>query len=83
MPISTVLVPLDGSQLSEKALNYLPALREIGQIRVTLTSVALDEDSRPVVSSYLDELAAKIRASSGLAVDWVTHSGVPYAHVIA
>jgi hypothetical protein len=66
-----------------KALLYLPALRGIGQIQVTLTSVAPNEDSRPVVSSYLCDLAAKIRASSGLPVDWVVHSGIPYAQIIA
>jgi nucleotide-binding universal stress UspA family protein len=83
MPTSTALVPLDGSLLAEQVLDYLPTLKGIGQFRVTLISVAPDEDSHPRVSAYLDELASRTQKNTGLMVDWVSHVGLPYAHILA
>lgn len=40
-----VVVPLDGSELAETALNYLPVLRSLGPLYVRLVSVAEDGET--------------------------------------
>src|SRR5690606_4721027 len=67
-----VLVPLDGSRFAEHALAFLPALRYMGSLNVTLISV-LDfpdglrgvaseslERERNLLSTYLREIAGDL-----------------------
>jgi nucleotide-binding universal stress UspA family protein len=82
-----VLVPLDGSRLAESALGYLPALKHLGEIQVTLLAVAdsssqeLDEEGLErelrLLSSYLDDLKPDIRTCFGLEADLRIETGIP------
>jgi nucleotide-binding universal stress UspA family protein len=83
MPVSTVLVPLDGSDRSAQALGYLPALKGISRFHVALIGVAPDESGRRAVGDYLEDLAARTAESTGLKVSWSSHSGSPQAHIQA
>ncbi|HEU0072602.1 MAG TPA: universal stress protein [Dehalococcoidia bacterium] len=82
-----VLIPLDGSRLSERALTFLPAMNHMGDLRVDLVSIIDeaedihapgDEDSvereRNLLETYLREVASDIRSHLGAHVDTsVTH----------
>ena len=82
MPKATVLVPLDGSRLSEAALEYLSALRGMGDFRVTLISVSSSEEVNPM-ESYLAGVAEVTQKKSGVHVDCVGRRGTPHAQILA
>ncbi|MPZ50549.1 MAG: hypothetical protein GEU75_14840 [Dehalococcoidia bacterium] len=84
MPLATVLVPLDGSQLAEAALEYLPTLQAMGELRVTLIGVsASDEANRVNPATYLAELAEATQKKLELEVDWICRRGTPDAQILA
>jgi nucleotide-binding universal stress UspA family protein len=84
----TVLVPLDGSPLSEASLYYLPALRRLGRFDVELLHVEEPEAEAPPeapwgVAPYLDEKASALREATGLDVRVAHPRGIPYAVILA
>jgi nucleotide-binding universal stress UspA family protein len=93
--LDRVLVPLDGSQASERAIQYAAMLARWNEAEVTLFHVihpgqpfvfyrqgvvrypdALHDRSIVLASSYLSELAGRMKAT-GLNVKWGVASGDP------
>ena len=84
-----VLVPLDGSRLAEWALAYLPALRQVGELRVTLLSVVDETDGSAggareaseresnLLSTYLHEVSADLERHLGINADAELQTGIP------
>lgn len=82
-----LMIPLDGSRLSERALAFLPAMKHMGDLRVDLVSIIDeaediheqgDEESiereRNLLETYLREVASDITSHLGAHVDTsVTH----------
>jgi nucleotide-binding universal stress UspA family protein len=89
-----VLIPLDGSRLAEHSLAFLPALRQRGDLAVSLLSVVdfpedllgfvqTEEQEREqnMLSTYLREIADDLNSHLGVMVDYEVGRG-PAARVI-
>jgi nucleotide-binding universal stress UspA family protein len=83
MPNASILVPVDGSEASAEVLEYIPALKAIGDLRVRLIGIATDEWSSPEASNYLQDLAATTEAKYGVGVEWICREGNPPAQILA
>jgi nucleotide-binding universal stress UspA family protein len=84
MPAPTVLIPVDGSQLSAAATEYIPALKQLGDMRFRLLHVVNDEFSNLAeVRTHLDALVETVRTKYGVEVDAVTRQGLPHAQILA
>jgi nucleotide-binding universal stress UspA family protein len=62
MPSFSVLVPLDGTQLSEQALSFLPLLHSLGATKVRLVSVWEDIGEAGTTGAWISEASQKGRA---------------------
>lgn len=84
-----VIIPLDGSELAETALRYLPVLATLGPLRVRLVAVAEDGESYSIpnaqawqdrearlLKEYLKGVPARIQAS-GIEVETAVRRGNP------
>jgi nucleotide-binding universal stress UspA family protein len=97
MPDLKVVVPLDGTALSETALSVLPALQPLGKISVRLVSVwdssfdggevvgermvELTEQGNSYLTGYLTTEAEKLTAA-GFTADFVVRQGRPAEEVL-
>jgi nucleotide-binding universal stress UspA family protein len=78
------MVPLDGSKLAEAALAYLPALRALGNFRVTLIRVVDGERvSIGEAMRYLEDIGEQLRQKTGQEVNWISREGTPQAQIQA
>jgi nucleotide-binding universal stress UspA family protein len=98
MKISTILVPLDGSQTAEAALPYAEAIAEVTGAALRLFAVAETEGSavadapavrqylgsagHAALSAYLDTTAASLRGR-GLTITAAVASGDPADEIVA
>jgi nucleotide-binding universal stress UspA family protein len=85
MPEPTVLVPVDGSPASERAIAFLGALKKLGEFRVRLIRVQEDEGGAEggAIAAYLERLKTNVVSATGLHVDWIRPVGIPHAHIQA
>jgi nucleotide-binding universal stress UspA family protein len=85
VPQPTILVPLDGSPSSERAISFIAALKKLGQFRVLLIRVqeVEDETGPDEIARYLGQVQKRIEESTGLHVGWTHPAGVPHAHIQA
>jgi nucleotide-binding universal stress UspA family protein len=90
MSPSTILVPLDGSPLAERALPFAMRLAQATSARVVLTRVTPlfgplggDADLGTAIAAqvYLDEVAAKL-AEAGLSVESSTPTGEAASEIV-
>jgi nucleotide-binding universal stress UspA family protein len=88
--VYSVLIPLDGSRLAERSLAYVPVLQRFEGLRVTLLSVANEQEDvrlltqpeaaereRNVLQTYLREIAGDMEKHLGLEVETVVAQGAP------
>jgi nucleotide-binding universal stress UspA family protein len=73
---TNVLVPLDGSELAERALPALELLHRAGVERVSLVRVLDQDDDEAEVLEYLTTLAEQLRGG-GLVVETAVGRGEP------
>ena len=67
--LGRVLVPLDGSPLSARVLDYLLRLPSAAALEYALLEVAAHESDRPAALQRLDEVARRVRAAGAGVVD--------------
>jgi nucleotide-binding universal stress UspA family protein len=86
-----VLIPLDGSRTAEAALNLLPTLRTLGNLKVRLLSVAESGSVAPVdeehlrerlAADYLDEVATRFGSLVGEDAEFIRRTGVADVELI-
>ncbi len=90
--LKSILVPLDGSELAQRALPVAEHLAEAGSVRLTLTSVLPgvvlleypreDVESERDVGSYLDTIAHRLK-DRGLQVETSAPRGDPASSILA
>jgi nucleotide-binding universal stress UspA family protein len=73
---TNVLVPLDGSELAERALPALELLHRAGAERVWLVRVLDQQDDEADASEYLATLASRLRGG-GVVVETIVARGEP------
>lgn len=81
----TIVVPLDGSELSEECLPCLGLLAAAHDVKVQLVTVKEVGDDRATVAelqTYLDSRASSVHQLFGLATTTRVKEGVPYVRVI-
>jgi nucleotide-binding universal stress UspA family protein len=82
-----LLIPLDGSELAEHAIAYIPMLMPLGVTDVELVSVVAPAGERAgrerhLLETYQAELAEEIREQTALDVHTRILSGVPWAAIV-
>lgn len=88
-----ILVPLDGSLLSEYVLPHVEAIGSFSESRITLLHVISNEDDAPDVLTpsqkanradivnYLERVSERLK-SRNLTVDWSIRTGDPAREII-
>jgi nucleotide-binding universal stress UspA family protein len=93
---TTAVIALDGSQLSEASLAYLPMLKDMGELHVLLVAAAdifsegveiagmeeLVEREHNLLARYLDGVAADLHERLGLSVEVDVRDGHPDQEIV-
>jgi nucleotide-binding universal stress UspA family protein len=96
VPDTTAIVALDGSQLSEASLGYLPMLRSLGELKLRLVAVAevftegvelagmeeLVEREHRLLESHLSGLAAELHERLDIPVEVEVRDGHPDQEIV-
>src|ERR1700730_18444386 len=78
--LRSILIPLDGSQLAERALEYATAISVPTAARLILMRAVAETEARHSAERYLNEMADELRgrgfacetaSAVGSAADWI------------